>query len=956
MEEDNLRDLMNRLRFATGKAAEAPLPEAASASIGDQCLLVLQQSLRRHPALVDAHKSRDELKRGIMEQLKRSIQADVAPSNDVSRLQGWINEVSDALEIERLSAVYREPEQVHNEAQQRILEELGFETLPQFSQFSVDDLSPWNLLLTLVSGPLLSVDEVRHRRMEMHIPNPTPAMVSDLVEINNNVYCTTSWLSLLNSLGEFPIKTVRHVWLAAVYFFPTSGPVVAAYLRREIDELAKRRCLWDEQDEDDAKETYRSYCRVLNCFFRHLPLCFSVDLFNLFFDFLECYIKPDDSALDNVFRTALQRDIGHCPASTDIWKQYIRWKGDRIHDMQRRREWVRKMYVRVLRTPLNNLQDVKEDYDYFLRAEYRGRPPSEGRLEERFVRAKGAASEINRFLMTLQGGWTGGMQNGDVFPKSLYLPRPVKLRLDNRNNMVDDKEENMQRLEVELWSLWTSLIDRETVSSAYAGIELFGYERLRFFLAMRSSSFPHQAFCWISYTDYCLGQQPLLSEGERQLMARGVLEKASFLLPRNFYMQVAYCDYMLREVADSECAHRTIKGLLTQQRQLVVDYIKKQPLVSLDKALTALENITLLSVNWMRWGSLDKTVTNTQYVRLVARFTMHRVDFLSLIMGVVRRASREDRKFTPHRCQHAFNTFCHFWIKLELIRNQSKEEAVIILQRWKDHLKMFLSSAKDRGWSLVDCGVDEYFISSCSDICHSHPQAVGRALGFMEEVRLTAVESCSFCLTELEALVETTRRLRDTFFVLDSDANSLSSSKLPLHLFSMRLRGATVPLQTYDHHLFSAECAWHEGEMPLLQVEKPSEEGCFNGTASQGPLEAMPDDARWAPHIQKRAFPATEGAPNGSRMNTGHEVKWKKIRRPPNRRVLVTKGALMKDLSFAVHAVESGMAGAGPALRRVEEMLTVQMPSVYETDILFLDKTVNTGWLLEFLERMPALQ
>ncbi|RNF05047.1 hypothetical protein TraAM80_04767 [Trypanosoma rangeli] len=955
MEEDNLLDLMNRLRFITGKSVEAPMPEATATCISEQCRLVIQQALFRHPALVMLHKTRDELKKHVMDQLQDSLQTEAAISDDVGRLLGWINETSESLELERLSAVYSDTEEVYHHMKRHTLEELGIETLPKQLQCAAGDLSPWNVLFALVVGPLLTFDETRYKRVEMYFPNPTPSMVTDLMEINKNVYSTPSWVSLLSSLAGFPIKAVRHVWLAALFFFPTSGPLVVAYLTREIAEASKRRFLWEERDEDDAKETYRSYCRVLNCFFRHLPLCFNVELFRLFMDFLERFIRPDDATLDAVFKTALQRYIGHCPASAELWKKYIRWKGDKIRDANVRREWVRKMYIRVLRTPLNGLSEIKEDYDFFLKAEYRGRPPSEGRLEERFVRARGAAGELNRFI-----GTYSNTHGGDALPRLLYLPRPVRLMANCTSHVVvSEKEEIMRRLEVELWAQWTALIDRESGSSAYMGIELFRYERVRFFLAMRASFFPHQSFSWTSLVDYCLGQQLLLSEAERQALAREALEKASFLLNKNFLLQVSYCDYMLRDLADPECAHRSIKGLLLQQRRSVVDYIKKETLASLETAMIALERVALLAVNWMRWGSLNNEVTNTQHVRLVARFTMHRVDFLSLIMGVIRRASKEERSFSPRRCLRAFNTFCRFWVELELIRNQAQTEALAILERWKDHLNMFCSSAKDREWGLVDCGIDEYFTSSCANVCRSDASAVQQVLGFMEEVRLTATKASSFSPADVESLLETIRGIRDMFFVVNADAGSVPASTLPLRLFSARVRGATIPLQTYDHHLFTAEGAWHEEDKSYVLPSGEVREG--EGNAATNPLlapsvEAMPDDARWVSYAPARAYTATENSRSAQKGNTDQEVKPRKNKRPPNGRSLVVESVCLRDLPTIFHSLGSTAVSDALLLRKVEQMLTTHMPSTHETDVLFQEMTVDTEWLFQFMERMPAMQ
>ncbi|KAG8344021.1 hypothetical protein ERJ75_001655800 [Trypanosoma vivax] len=966
-EESNLRDMMNRLRYATGKVSAAPKQEVAP-RIGERCLLAIQQALCRHPALIDIAKSRDDLKKELMEKIQNSLQIESAPVDEVGRILWWINEASETLEMERLSAVYHDPKQVADEVRQRTLEELGVETLPKFSQCSIGDLSPWNVSMHLVTGPMMTADETRCKRAELQITNATPTMIARLVDINTNVYNTASWVSLLNSLEDYPIKAIRHIWLAASYFFPTCGPVIVAYLRKEISEIGRGRCLWEERDEDDAKEAYKSHCRVLNCFFRHLPLCFSVDLYRLFLDFLETYIRPNDFVMDSVFRVALQRDVGHCPSSTNLWRRFLRWKGDRIYDHHLRREWVRKMYIRMLRTPLCDLQDIKENYDYFVKTEYRGKPPREGRLEERYVRAKMTAIDLSRSMAPLfTGSVAGAPGGGEPLPRSLYLPRPVRLHPNTVDGAVDVSEEAMRRSAIEIWILWTSIIERELNSSAYVGIELFGYERLRFFLTMRASFFPHEAYCWISYVDFCLGQQPLLSEAERKAMARDALEKVTFLLNGNFYIRIAYCDYMLHNLADPECAHRSMKMLLMQQRQIVVDYIKGSSMASLAAVISALERITLISINWMRWGSIGREATNTQFIRLVARFTMHRVDFLSLIMGVVRLASKENSQFTPRCCQQAFNTFCHFWIKLELVRNLAKTEAVMILERWKEHLKMFITSARDKNWSLVDCGLDDCFISSCADVCHSDAAAVPKIFEFLEDIKHSIIDAAaasstgSFPPLEMEMLVSRTQQLRDNFFVVDANTTSPTNLlRLPEQLVSTRLNGAAVPLQTYDSSLFTTKWIVEDLRDSLTSVThtEAGTDGSESVAADFRPsVEAMPDDSRWTTKIllDRAVQLHTEKVERtGNRGSTGVDHKWKKVKRLPNRRALVVRNSVLKDLPVGIENFQEGSPNH-TAVQHIHKLLADHLPSTYETDPLFANQAIDTEWLLGVLQETPAL-
>nr|CCC96106.1 unnamed protein product [Trypanosoma congolense IL3000] len=971
--ESDLRDMMNRLRFAAGKIEAAPVQEVVVPHIDEKCLLIIQRALCHHPALASLHSAREELKKELMIQLQDTLRADIVPVDDIGRMLTWMNEVSEALEMERLSAVFIEPERVLSEVQQKTLDELGVEMLPRLSQHKPGELSPWDVLFSLVTGPLFHIDESQQKRVEIHIPNPTAARINDLVDINNNIYCVSSWKSLLNSLDEYPINMVRHVWHAATFFFPTCGPVVVSYLRKEIHEISKGRHLWDERHEDDAKETYRSYCRVMNCFFRHLPLCFSVELYRMFFDFLETYIRPDDIGLENVFRSALQRDIGHCPGSTDIWKKFLRWKGDKIPDTFQRREWVRKVYIRMLRTPLHDLQEVKEDYEYFLKKEYRGRPPSEGHVEERFLRARAAASELGKLLWTVGGCSSFSSSGRDALTRASYLPHPVRINVNGGQSSVSEKDDSTRRSEIEVWQQWSSLIEWEISTSAYAGIELFGYERIRFFMAMRTSFFPHEAFCWINYVDHCLEKQPLLSEGERRAMAAEVLERASFLLPKNLFMRIAHCDYMLNGLGEPECAHRTMKELLLQQRQLAVDFIKGS-FSDTTMVVKALENVALLSINWMRWGSISREVTNTQFTRLVARFTMHRVDFLSLIMGVVRRASREDKTFTPRRSQQAFNTFCHHWIRLELIRNGALKEALLILERWKDHLKMFVGSARDRDWSMIDCGVDEYFTSSCGDICQSDGSVAPQVVDILEDLSqmisslnpvATGDGPALFSFRSADLLTQQVENIRSSFFVESKGAKSLLPYfKLPLDLVSSRIYGSTVPLQTYDNPLFTAEWTGLE-EASSFYISSAYGGGEKVGVplaSLQCPIAAMPDDAAWIVYkAANHSSNPTSGRVDSRRRDGAIvvEQKSKKINRPPNRRALVARSVHLKGLPLALQSTEgaaAAVATALPDMGKVEKMLTEALPTVYETDSLFKDVSVDTEWLLGVLQNMAALR
>lgn len=720
-------DLVSRLRSITGytAAAPAPPPKATAVSVEKQLssdsLLFLQQSLRRHPCFGVFGLARSEVDCQLLKQLDDAAATTPAASaSDAPAAVAWrlfINETADTLEAERLSGVFADTAQRLKRAQDDLFARLGVQTAPQLSQVGDGYPCPWNVLATLENGVLFTQDDFREfPKAHLRVPNATTGIQLQLQRIYDDTYHTLAWLQLLHKMMDFPVASVRSVWQAALYHFPTAAPLACVYLRLELAALARKTRLDACRAETDAKDVYKDYLRVLNIFYRHLPLVFSCELYSLFFAFATEYVQPDNTSLDLLFRTCLRRDVGMLPQSTKLWRHYLSWRSATIRDHNQRREWRKSVFHRILSIPLINLDEVKEEYDIFVSAEYRGRvaPDEKAEVESRLKRVKAEADDLSRLMYFFYPTeWEPASQRV-TFPHTLFLARP--LVVDGPLDPNSIKDAVLSRIEMDLWTSWHTLLQsvRRPLFPGSGG-DILHYSRCRGFMTMMAAFFPHQPTLWMELVEFCAHQQPLLSEKECFTSVAAAIELATMFHRRDVCVRLFIAHTYMADFAAAELAFRDIKESLLYLRGWLLHYIKEETATSAtsEAVLEKLQHITVLAVNLMRMGYAQG---DARHIHLAARLVMHEVEFLVLTMAVLRKLFKTNAIAVPGPHLRPFYTFCAQWILLVLIRSRVTASAVLIFQQWCEHLKVMLQSGKAKGWTCEECGLDELLLDTCSNL------------------------------------------------------------------------------------------------------------------------------------------------------------------------------------------------------------------------------------------------
>ncbi|KPI84410.1 hypothetical protein ABL78_6536 [Leptomonas seymouri] len=741
-----LDDLVSRLRSITGYTAAAPAlpPKPAAISVEKQLssdsLLLLQQSLRRHPCFGVFGLSRSEVDCQLLRELDDAAATQSATPSTASVAVAWrlfINEAADALEVERLSGTFQDPTQRLDRAKDDLLARLGVQTPPLLSQVGDGYPCPWNVLVTLESGLLFGQDDFREfSKAHLHVPNATTSILLQLQKVYDDSYNTLAWLQLLHQMMRFPVASVRTVWQAALYHFPTAAPLVCVYIRLELAALSKKVRLDACRAETDAKDVYKDNLRVLNTFYRHLPLTFSCELYSLFFAFVTDYIQPDNSSLDLLFRTCLRRDVGMLPQSTKLWRHYLSWRSATIRDSTRRRYWRKRMFQRILAIPLINLDEVKAEYDNFVDTEFRGRiaPDEKTEVESRLKRVKTEADDLSRLMYFFYPTeWEPASQTV-AFPHTLYLARP--LTVDGPLDPSSIKEAVLSRIEMDLWTSWYTLL-RSIRRPLFpgAGGDILHYSRCRSFMTMAAGYFPHQPTLWMELIDFCVHQQPLLSDKERFSSVAAAIELATTFHRHDLCVRLYVAQTYISDFSATELAFRDMKECLLYLRGWLLHYVKDDAsTVTKEDVLEKLQHVTVLAVNFIRMGNAQG---EAQHIHLVARFVMHQVEFLVLTMAVLRKLFKLNAIEFPASYLRPFYTFCAQWISLELIRSRASHSALLVFQQWCEHLKIMLQSGKAKGWTCEECGLDELLLDTCSSLLTADPSTcntVDAALAQLEEI------------------------------------------------------------------------------------------------------------------------------------------------------------------------------------------------------------------------------
>lgn len=975
-------ELVHRLRIITGyTSAETTAKPVINVEkqIDAESLLLLQHSLRRHPCFVTYGQSQRDILSELFEEVKEALEAPAGSEGHNNRMWwAWMNKVAEELEKERLRGVYADAEKYLSDGKVALLARLGMEEMPSFEANGEGYPCPWNVLMTLECRILFQAAFHENERAQLEVPNATTAILLLLQKVSQCCDDTISWLQLLHQLMRFPIASVRHVWSAALYFFPTSGPLVYLYIKLEIDQVAKKTRLEDCNAEADAKDVYADYLRILNTFYRHLSLSFSCDLYSIFFTFVQEYIRPDHASLDGLFRICLRRDVGALPHSTQLWMRYLSWRTSFFRDNMRRREWRKQMYRRILQIPLANLDKVKEEYDLFIASEYHGRiaPDEKIELEKRLVRVKAEAADLMKLMglfYSVQGDGVS-LSTPASFPPLLYLPRPLEVEWKSISSNAN--ENLLSRIEMDLCAAWHALLQqvkRPLFSSS--GGDVLHYNRYRAFLTMAACFFPHQVTLWMNLLDFCLNEQPLLSGKERHAGVMVAIDTAKLFHSSTVCFGLFLADMYYADLFLAEQAYRQFKDTLLSLRATLLALVKSE--VSTDvvtSGQTSLQHITVAAVNFMRMSSTQGDVLHT---RLVARFVMHQVDFLSLTLALAKKLLKSGAILTPKSLLRPFNTFCANWISLELIRSRAAADALVILQQWGEHLKMMLHSCKSSSWSCEDCGLDEQFLESCMELVLANAatcsSGVEKVLSEMEEIiKSHGIAAGNF--------MHGCRQLRHRFLLPLPALGETVEEEVLLHSHLLHPRAASL---RYDavrfSHSFLGE-AWNVPLPPLMpslcdagsSIDVPSEK-------TSVALETYPEESMWSSadgshwggassrHAnQRRRRVAGAALVSHGDTNGGAPTALPDVAKPSaSPLTIVVEAVNLPNLEECLvgcsvesnHGSEALKASEGkfPPLQTLEQLI-IALPTMFEYSPGVDNATdISTDWLVETLIGCEAL-
>ncbi|CCW60268.1 unnamed protein product [Phytomonas sp. EM1] len=951
MLNDSLDELVDKLRYLTGQAAPTAKPAPSlGRRISEECALVLQQALRRHPALSLLPLSRKGLMETLLREVRESSEVAPSPSSEVAQLLGWVNQAAEELEVERLGAVFASPAVAYETFTQRTLDALGLSEAPLIEQ-TVESLPcPWNVLFTLLSGPVFDVDFSSLKRAELRVEKATSSLIQGLQRVHSDVYDTAAWQNLIGSMEPFPIAAVRGVWHAMLYFYPTSGATVCRYLQKELAEL---RATWTPinkcSEEVDAKHVVSDCLRILNTFFRHLPLTFSCDLYIMFFDFITEYVQPDNMTMDTIFRVCLRRDVGELPQSMPLWMRYLSWRSTTLTGAVRRREWVRKIYTRILRTPLLDLDSAKEHFEAFVLADLHGRLPADERtnIERRFTRAKAEALEIEELLKGLHD----------------YLPRPLQLYESSRSLSI-----GLSR-ELEAWSCWHALLGKtkRRATQDQSSDPLY-YLRRRNFLRMRACCFPHQVDSWVELIYFCVHEEHVLSEKERTSHAEDAVELARQFLPHSTLMNLLVADITATHFGDCAGSFRCLRDALVYSKSLLMGVIKNPSgdVPSSDPsygspthALRLLQDITIVSVNWMRMGCYQ---ADRFHISLVARHMMHTIDFLSLTMACIRKFMKSGELHEPTAFLQPFNVFCFHWIQLEVIRNKALEIGLGVLKQWKEHLKMMITSSRGKQWNLNTCGVNDLFIEACLLLLRADASSSAIVFGILKELE-GAVEAADIADGTLHYLVA---QLRHRCFSLQN-GEDYSWGDDQLHLKLLRPKAAPHRYDTaqFCSSLLRQAELQEVREMARLEIAKslPNVADGKDGSALVYPEEGawLPTDAiesdTWRAQPSLKQLRSEE---SGAPVTTDAPLSPLKPQRQESAFHKTSRGIL--SLSTTLPSLEECLSRNKPvppvdkldALIRALPTLTQYNPEIEEQDAK--PPAISVDWILDTLAACAAIQ
>lgn len=506
-----------------------------------------------------------------------------------------------------------------------------------------------------------------------------------------------------------------------------------------------------------------------------------------------------------------------------VWLRYLAWRPTVMTDAMARREWRKKMYRRILQMPLSGLEKVKDDYTSFIEVEYRGRvaPDEKNDLEKRFFRAKAEAAEVAKHMMLLYPSvcTSSGLARITFLAQRTASSEPMAQSVSFA-----------QRSEVEQWSTWQALM--ALVERPLLNNDTAHYARVRSFLWARALYFMHRPNAWWDLAHYCLHSQPLLTETDRRSMCAEVLQASAPFYGGVVSMDLFATDLHMHHLAQPEEAFRSLNDALLHQRSCLMELIKAPEPHAL-KLLSHLKNVAVLAVNWMRMDPPHQR--DNLHVRLVARFTMHKIDYLSLTMNAVRKLLKlQLPNVRPGAFLRPFNTFCYHWIWYEIIRSRSPADSLAILRQWMEHLKMLLKSAEKNGWEPEEAGLDDLFLQSCANIIKADEGSYRQVVTVVAELEEAVAQ-----VPGGDGYLFLCRQFRHAWFSLTEMEGAITTytSACDTKLLHPRVVHARYDSDWFEHPLHVDAPA----PPPALLAEVPLEV-----KEREQAVEIYPDESLWA--------------------------------------------------------------------------------------------------------------
>lgn len=930
MLHSELSKLVSQLRSLTGQkivdAQEAPIVK----TVDEARLQILQQSLRRHPCIYHYSRTFEESEYILLDQLRECMFHPSASVKGVGDTLEWINLLAEELEAERLNCVFADPFLATNFYSHSLLEKLGYDQKPKYSQNDLSSSCPWNVWVLLLSGPLARTPFFMYSRATVKVVNSTPSMRKNLLLLEDDVYDVEAWKRLLQEIDGFPLAAVRSVWLSATYFFPSCGTLVLWYLRKEIQDCKTSTLLSQCLSDDDARVVYKKYLRVLNTFYRHLPLCMDCRLYELFFTFIQEFIDPDKDSLIELYRIALLRDVGEHLLSTSLWQGYITWRQTTIVDPTEKLEWKKNIFLRMLRTPLKELDKIKEMYDTFLLSEYRGRFSVEEKAdnEKRYNRSRSAAQEISKLIAPIRA----------ATEKNLFLPRPIR-----PSNTAEGNQN-----EVEVWVHWYNILEyiKRPLASDRGNSKEDGERFLRF-LFMRASFFPYQLDSWSDIATLCrdkdVGNEDRMIKPDayrKQQVLWRVLHWSKFFLHYEVGMQLIQADIASRCTSAVDLVVPLFKDALSYHHKEVVVGIQRE-CSHMDVVLEHLKSIALLTVAWMR---LPTKQSNRFYIRLIARYVLHHVDFLSLCMGVTRTLLQSNREVPLKIIFEPFHQFCYHWIELELVRNKATEEALLVLTQWSEHIILLLKSSKKMKCTAEACGADELFLKSCLLIASASPETKSNVITIAISLQKTIVDRD----VQQTIFLKLFEELLYNFY---SPLQFEETSGTVTDSVRQRLLCALSAPQRMDSEIFTVPLQTNTNNVLKKKTSSRSNHPNTSGNTNSTKETVFPEESLWGtPEARQQLSPKVFTKYTQRNSNKIEENQLEKKRRTENSHYSAPVLNNSVTLPNLEDIMSNNHTAASIQLNTVDKLIK-ELPSVYQYNPQYAAKaSISLVWLLHALQ------